>query len=325
MKICVISFDFWHYDEYIVQRLLDKNIDAHHINVGAFSHKNFQEKAINTVNKVFLGKNPKHQKRQKFVKNSIEKLGFQDQILILNPDTLDIQTIAYIKKFTNRLITYLYDSLERYPVQEKLAFFDAVFSFDDNDIKKYGFKKITNYNYLPHLETEKDTPKFDLFYITSYDKGRNKIIRPLLLKLVELGTVFQIIVIGKKVWKLKLKYIFSQHVANFEVIFRSKPIPHKKIIENQYRNTKAILDLTRCGQCGLSFRVFEAMAMEKKIVTNNYDIKNYDFYNPNNILVLNENLSNLDKSFFETPYQKLPSEVYEKYTLDNWVKTVFGL
>jgi len=81
----------------------------------------------------------------------------------------------------------------------------------------------------------------------------------------------------------------------------------------------------RENQYGLSFRVFEAMALEKKIITDNEKIKNYDFYNPNNILVLNKDFSNITKEFFETPYQALPEEIYKKYTLEKWVERVFNL
>ena len=89
MKICLISFDFWNYDYHIVEKLLQKGIEAHHINVGAFSHRNLKERLINTFSKVVLQKNLKHEKRQEFIRKSLEKLGHQDQILILNRDTLD--------------------------------------------------------------------------------------------------------------------------------------------------------------------------------------------------------------------------------------------
>ena len=81
----------------------------------------------------------------------------------------------------------------------------------------------------------------------------------------------------------------------------------------------------RKNQYGLSFRIFEAMALEKKIITDNEKIKNYDFYNSNNILVLNKDFSNITKDFFETPYQPLPEKIYEKYTLEKWVERVFNL
>jgi hypothetical protein len=67
------------------------------------------------------------------------------------------------------------------------------------------------------------------------------------------------------------------------------------------------------------------MALNRKIITANPYVNQYDFYNPNNILVLNEDLSNLEQTFFETDYEPIPEEIYRKYTLENWVNTVFRL
>ena len=86
-----------------------------------------------------------------------------------------------------------------------------------------------------------------------------------------------------------------------------------------------LLDLTRENQTGLSFRIFEAMALKKKIITNNPTVKDYDFYNPENILIIDDDLLNISSSFFEGSYQELSPEVYRKYTLESWVETVFSL
>ena len=40
------------------------------------------------------------------------------------------------------------------------------------------------------------------------------------------------------------------------------------------------------------------MALEK-IITDNENIKNYDFYNPDNILVLNKEMTNINSDFSE--------------------------
>ncbi|WP_415329114.1 hypothetical protein [Chryseobacterium sp. MMS23-Vi53] len=325
MKICVISFDFWGYDEHIVDTLRSKNIEAYHIKLADVTHSNFSERATNAVSKIFLNKNLKTEKRQKFVLDSLEKLGHQDQILVLNPDTFDLSTLEKIQKYSDRLITYLYDSLDRLHVEkEKLKLFDKIFSFDIADVQKYGFEKLTNYIYLPHLCNTKQDQKMDLFYITSYDNKRVAFIKLLTKRLLELSLKFQIIVIGKKGWKHQLKNIFISVPENLHIIFSIKKINHDKL-PKFYKNSRALLDLTRENQYGLSFRVFEAMALEKKIITDNEFIKTYDFYNPNNILVLNETCSNLDQSFFEIPYEKIPEEIYYSYTLDCWVSKVFEL
>ena len=320
MKICVISFDFWGYDAHIVETLKEKGIEANHIKIGAVSYENFGERLTNLFSKVFLGKNLKYQKRQKFVIEQLDKLGHQDQILVLNADTFDHSTLEYMKKYTNRFITFLYDNLDRCPVQDKLHFFDKIYSFDDKDIEKHGFERLTNYNYLPFLSQEKQNPSEDALYITSYDKKRIKQLDILSQKFEELRLKFDLYVIGKKSWKNQLIKPFSKN----KIVFTRKRINHENLPEF-YKRTKVILDLMRENQYGLSFRVFEAMALEKKIITDNEKIKNYDFYNPNNILVLNKDFSNITKEFFETPYQSLPEGIYKKYTLEKWVERVFNL
>lgn len=320
MKICVISFDFWGYDAHIVETLKEKGIEANHIKIGAVSYENFGERLTNLFSKVFLGKNLKYQKRQKFVIEQLDKLGHQDQILVLNADTFDHSTLEYMKKRTNRFITFLYDNLDRCPVQDKLHFFDKIYSFDDKDIEKHGFERLTNYNYLPFLSQENQNPSEDALYITSYDKKRIKQLDILSQKFEELRLKFDLYVIGKKSWKNQLMKPLSKN----KIVFTRKRISHENLPEF-YKRTKVILDLMRENQYGLSFRVFEAMALEKKIITDNEKIKNYDFYNPNNILVLNKDFSNITKEFFETPYQSLPEEIYKKYTLEKWVERVFNL
>ena len=320
MKISVISFDFWGYDAHIVDTLKVKGIDAHHIRIGSVSHNNFGERAINCFSKIFLNKNLKHQKRQSFVIEQLNKLGHQDQILVLNPDAFEHSTLEHMKKCTNRLVTFLYDNLDRHPAQDKLHFFDKIFSFDDQDIQNYGFEKLTNYNYLPFLPKEQQNSHVDALYITSYDKKRIEQLKVLSQKFQRLNLSFDLYVIGKKSWKHQIIKPFTEN----KIIFSKKKICHKNLPQ-YYKNTKVILDLMRKNQYGLSFRIFEAMALEKKIITDNQKIKNYDFYNSNNILVLNKDFSNITKDFFETPYQTLPKKIYEKYTLEKWVERVFNL
>ena len=64
---------------------------------------------------------------------------------------------------------------------------------------------------------------------------------------------------------------------------------------------------------------------QKKLITTNKDIKNYDFYNSNNIHVIDDvkNIS-IPLSFFETNYEEIPTELVEKYIVKNWVTTILA-
>ncbi|WP_104383947.1 hypothetical protein [Sphingobacterium sp. HMA12] len=324
MKICIISFDYWNYDHHIVKKLQEKGIDASHINMGSYRYKNFGERAFNAISKIFLNRNIKHVKRQQYVLESLAKLGPQDKILVLNPHTLDYKTIKQIKSYTPNLISYLYDNLERFPVEDKLDLFDKIYSFEDKDVKKYGFEKITNYNYLSDQPLKCDTIENDLFYITSYDKRRIKLLRKLASRLSTMKIKSKIIVVGKQVWKEKIKQLSSNKLLNGYIQLRKTPIYIDEVL-TEYKKNRVILDLMRDGQEGLSFRIFEAMALEKKIITDNPSILNYDFYDPQNILYIDKDLEILNESFFHTPYKRIAIELYRKYTLDSWLEKVFDL
>ena len=317
MKICVISFDFWNYDAHIVTELRRKGIDAHHLNIGSYQHQNISARVKNTFSKIFWKRNLKNELRQKKMLEQLQELGPQDQILVINPELIERKYHEEIRKFTTKYIAYLYDSLARCPAEHLFDLFDEIFSFDQKDAKKHHFKLITNYNYLPESKIQNDA-KFDLVYLASFDNRRN-VVNKILQKMKELKLSAQVMIVGKKSWKKK---IISG--GNSSIVYKTKRIPHQNI-SDFYKKGKVLLDLMRDNQTGLSFRIFEAMALKKKIITNNPTIKKYDFYQPENILILKEDLSNLEKSFFETPYQELSPEIYQKYTLENWVKTVFNL
>jgi hypothetical protein len=53
-------------------------------------------------------------------------------------------------------------------------------------------------------------------------------------------------------------------------------------------------------------------------------VKNYNFYNPNNIMVIEDKLD-FSMPFFETDYTPIPDEIYNQYTIESWINVVFKL
>ncbi|QRE05466.1 glycosyltransferase, partial [Flavobacterium psychrophilum] len=294
-KICIISFDHWNYDKHIVDKLNEKGIDSFHIKIGGFKHKNIGTRIINTFSKIVLGKNPKIKKRQEHIIKMLEEKGFQDQILVINPEVISLEYHQKIKKFTPKYIAYLYDSVERCPIEHLLhGVFNEIYSFDKGDVKEYGFKETTNYNYLEKQPiTDGLSIKNQVLYIASFD---NRLEKVMLLKQAfeKIKVSYKFIIVGKKTSLYKLKNVFSSKILGIE--FKRNRIKQNDLKE-LYSQTQAILDLVRDNQSGLSFRVFEAMAFQKKIITNNKNIVGYNFYNPNNILVLENENYIFDKAF----------------------------
>jgi len=319
MKVCLISFDFFSFDQNIVLELKRRNIETHHIDISKFryDYPSVFSKIINFKNKLFYKKNIKKIELEKDILKRLEKLGHQDVILIIRPDRVTKQTHLQIKKYTNNYITYIYDSCTRFPIDHLLKenIFDSIYSFDLNDCKKFGFHFITNYIYLEKKENQPlpQTNK-NIFIILSIDE-RLHLLNKIANYLSENAIQYKFIIIGKR----KPKNI------NANIIYTKQPI-FLEDLRNDLENSSIYLDLIRNGHNGLSFRIFEALAMQKKVITTNQSVKLYDFYNPNNILILDENKPiNINSDFLNSPYEPLSDEVYHKYTIENWVKTVFKL
>jgi glycosyltransferase involved in cell wall biosynthesis len=322
-KICVISFDHWNYDKHIVDALNKKGIEAFHIKIGGFKHKNIFAKIGNTLSKIFLGKNPKIQKRQEFIIKTLQEKGIQDQILVINPELIELKYHLEIKKYTQKYICYLYDSVSRCPVEHLLdGVFDDIYSFDKADIKKYGFKETTNYNYINNKPLSTKTAiKNQVLYVASFDKRLDTIVK-LKAAFEKINVSYRFIIVGKKTSLFKFKNKFSTQIKNLEL---QRNRIDQEDLQKLYLETNIVLDIVRENQVGLSFRIFEAMAFEKKLITNNKNILNYNFYNPNNILVIENDNFDFDKTFFETNYETLPENIFYQYTLDNWVINLFNL
>lgn len=316
-NICVISFDHWNYDHHIVDTLNQMGHKSHHIKIDGYQHANLKDQLTNVLSKVFKGKNLKKIRRQQYIIDQLDKLGKQDQILVINPDVIDLEFHLQIKTFCKKYIAYLYDSVERHPVQHLLdGVFDVVYSFDKKDIKTYTFKETSNYIYLPKHQPSLNF-KFNAAYVGSLDDRLPALIA-LANTLKDLKVSYRFLVIGKKRKIKPFKKLYGDIID-----FDNRKLTQKELIAF-YSSSQTIIDLIRDQQTGLSFRFFEALALGKKIITDNANVKHYPFYSEENIFLLNEGKT-LYVSFFENPYVEIDNSTYDKYTLKTWVTTVFNL
>lgn len=82
------------------------------------------------------------------------------------------------------------------------------------------------------------------------------------------------------------------------------------------------MDVQHPKQIGLTLRCLETLGAKRKLITTNQDIRNYDFYNPNNILVVDRNNPVVPNGFLNTPYTEVNKGIYDKYSITSWVKHI---
>ena len=96
-----------------------------------------------------------------------------------------------------------------------------------------------------------------------------------------------------------------------------------KEIATIIRNSKIIMDANDVLQEGLTLRTIETMVSGKRMITTNKAILDYDFYNPNNICVVDRKNIVIPQEFLDGAYEKVPAEILERYTAEGWVNDVF--
>ena len=98
-------------------------------------------------------------------------------------------------------------------------------------------------------------------------------------------------------------------------------ISYQNIID-EILKSRAILDYLQFGQSGMSQRVMEALCYRKKLITNDLNVVNYDFYNTNNIFIIGrDDWSNI-YNFLNSPYENIDEDIVKQYDFSAWYKRI---
>ena len=185
------------------------------------------------------------------------------------------------------------------------------YTFDPIDAKKFGIEFKPYFypeEYMVDCDEKVDI-KQDVFFV-GVDKDRLGIIKDLHKKFEQMNLTDKLMIVAtphKKYSRSDEKWL-------------AKRVPYEKIAEN-IKQSRAILDIVQSGQSGITLRPMEAMFYNKKLITNNIYINEYDFYNPRNIFILQErNISEL-KEFLELPTIEINQKIKNKYMFSGgWLK-----
>lgn len=263
----------------------------------------------------------------KYYSSRINNIQDVDYIFLIRGEAITTSIMELlIKKFPNATkIMYQWDSFANNPnIKNIIHYFDKCFTFDPQDAQKY------NWIYRP------------LFYLNSHanTKSHNKI-----YDFVFIGTLYykraKLLVNLKDFCKRNNYKLFHfLYVKKFEYFIHTKILRDSRYtilsledvnfvsltnteVENIYLNSKIFVDYTAENQVGLTIRTIESIGNHSKIITNNKDIINADFYNPNNIYIYNIDNFQIPSDFINSPYKELDASLYKKYSLKGWIDDIF--
>lgn len=224
------------------------------------------------------------------------------------------------KKYKSKYILYLWDDLKYSDNAWSIKdYFDEKYIFNRVEADEYGFHYRANFftNKFRYSGEEKD---IDIYYKGNFrDPFRSRTIRAIDDCTPDL--VKHLILFNKhsylhNIMKVDKKENFYRYVSN--------EFTKMEDLANFYKRSKVLLDIAYKNQSGLGLRPIEAIAANCKLITTNENIKNYEFYNENNIFILKDNYDEI-KKFLEKPYIEPSAEIKHKYSITGFVEEIFQL
>lgn len=253
-----------------------------------------------------------------------------DYIFIVKCDMITSEILEHMKSTYKgaEFCLYLWDSVNNIPgIKSKLKYFDRILSFDRIDSNEFNNIVFRPLFYLDEYKKSGNNDdsiinEIDLSFLGTMHSDRYAIIKRIeeicrendiklfTFKYLQSKFVYYLYKITKKEYRNTMLSDFSFEKMN------------ANDISNIVSKSKVILDIEHPKQTGLTMRTIEMIGMKKKIITTNKDIINYDFYNSQNIAVIERDNINIPMNFFKSEYKNLDKEIYEKYSIQKWIENV---
>ncbi len=243
-------------------------------------------------------------------RKNIELLVKGYDIIILH-DAPGKQNNYFIKKITKaadistRLYLYYWNKIDNLE-QLKLNSRWKILSFDWQDSKDQNLLYVGGFFDAGLQNCSNSKNDFDVMFI-GLNKGRFDDIRKIESALKERGIITMFKLVSNK-------YLFSSKY--------SRPKSYNDVLD-LVSKSKSILDITKKGQMGLTLRPYEAIFFQKKLITNNTQIRSYDFYDNRNIFVLDGDV-NFDelKKFLNSEFIDYSEKKRSQYSISAWLERI---
>jgi hypothetical protein len=204
-----------------------------------------------------------------------------------------------------------------------LDLFDDAFSFDPVDVARYPVLRYKSLFYSPAFHPFGDgrPPSFELAFIGTLHSDRHRFVTSLFSAFERTFAYFYV---PARWYFAVMKYATRKFAATSwsEVSFAKLD---KQDVADIFRSSRAVLDLQRDGQTGLTMRTFEVLASGAILVTGNSAIRDSEFFDPSRMLVIDDYTSASASPGLLNALRQLepvsgPPAGFERFSVDSWVE-----
>lgn len=209
---------------------------------------------------------------------------------------LSLNYLRYLKsKYPNCRLVLLYRDLrmvteQLYPDLPDNPIFDLQMTIDRREAKKYGWCHFEEFESKIDVPISKDYPESDVFFA---GKAKDRLSR--LMKAYDIFTNAG----------LRCKYFLTgvskaDQIEKPGIEYSDRFMPYTEMLYHTV-NSKCVLEINQAQAVGYTSRFLEAVMFNKRLITDNQDVKTSIFYNDSNIQCIS-NIEDVSPAFVMDPH-----------------------
>lgn len=252
-----------------------------------------------------------------------------DHILIVRGEAISKQMLKRLRQAqpNARLSLYLWDSMHYNPNARKLLEnFDQVFSFDRSDVERNPALEFLPLFYGREFERAahwRGEAVYDACFIGTVHTDRYKVLEKILDSLQMHGHKVFVFCYYPSKQLYRLRALIDPGFRRFGSKYVSFSGMKLTEVVDRIAESRAVIDVNRPDQLGLTMRTIEAVGAQRKLITTNSDVVNYDLYNACGVLMVDRQTPVIDDSFIYRDGLPFDPALRKTYSVSAWVERIF--
>lgn len=253
-----------------------------------------------------------------------------DHVLVVRGEAISAERLRELREAQPRatLSLYLWDSMRYNPnARNILSQFDRAFSFDRVDVDATPGLEFLPLFYGHEFERAaqwKGKPKYDACFIGTIHTDRYKVLEKILGHLEAEGRKVFVFCYYPSKLLYRIRSLFDTGFRRFArkyVSFAGMKLPD---VVDRIAESRTVIDVNRPDQLGLTMRTIEAAGAQRRLITTNADVANYDLYSDEAVHIVDREAPVIPQAFFDTATTPFDAQTRRRYSVSAWIDRIFA-